>query len=98
MRKKKPEELEREREKADASRRKSGTPSHIPPSPHSGPLNSESLRITLPELPDIRTRKQLPKDLARRLIAEDNERMENPPDMPWYRPHPLAKKKDEEDA
>ena len=51
MRKKKPEELERE--EAVASRRKSGTPTYIPPSPHSGPLNSEALNalgITLPEL------------------------------------------------
>ena len=70
----------------------------IPPSPNCGVLNSELLRIILPEHVDFRTRKQLPKDLRMRLIAEDNERMVNPPDPPWYRPHPLAEKKDEGDT
>ena len=60
MRRRKPEEIAREWEEAGALRRKSGLPSYIPPSPHSGPLNPESLGGTLSPPADIRTRHQWP--------------------------------------
>ena len=60
---------------------KNGRLSPIPPSSTPGPLNTKSLRVTLSPPPDIRDRKPLPRDLARQLLAEANERRRRA--LPW---------------
>ena len=53
----------------------------IPPSPHSGPLNSLPPDVILAPVPDIRTRKPWPKDVLRQQLAEANRqrRTSKPP-------------------
>ena len=70
--------------------------SPIPPSPHSGPLNSLPPSITLAPMPDIRKRKQWPKDLLRQQLEEANkQRRTSKP--PLFYTGPEDEDEDEED-
>ena len=66
----------------------------IPPSPHSGPLNSLPPDVILAPVPDIRKRKQWPKDVLRQQLAEANrQRGTSKPTLFYTGPEP----EDEED-